>query len=261
VLFLLLFLQPCDVGFYGAGGSIENRNGTCVACPTGFTTQRDESDTAADCNACAPGFGGANCTICPYNTFSTGGLVAGTDCVACATGSVSARGATDNTQCYPDLNDADKDVFHLSNESAWTHDEASSSLQCQSNCRTNSQCILFRWRLEQRPERCHLLLETADGSQALGFKAGANAQDYAFYKVPEDLVLGVTISDEGEKTPAECMAACKTAPGCEFLSMPAASLPSSAGSCKLHGSELSSDYIGMYHIQGDRLHADSLITA
>jgi hypothetical protein len=174
---------------------------------------------------------------------------------------VSARGATDNTQCYPDLVDADKDVFHTNNESSWTNDDASSSLQCQSNCRSNSNCILFRFSTDQHTPRCHLLLETADGSQAIGFKAGANAQDYAFYKVQEDLTVGVMLSDVGEKSAAECMAACKSTPGCELISMPAASLPSSTGACKLLGSELSSDWIGMYHIQGNRLHADSLVAA
>jgi hypothetical protein len=182
------------------------------------------------------------------------------ECSACAPGAVSARGAKDNTQCYPDLVDADKDVFHLSNEAAWTDDDASTSLQCQTKCRTNGGCILFRFSTDQSHPKCQLLLESADGIQAIGFKAGASAQDFAVYKVPEDLTVGVLLSDVGEKTPAECMAACTSAPGCELVSMPAASLPSSAGACKLFGSELSTDWIGMYHIQGNRLHADSLIS-
>ncbi|WIA13038.1 hypothetical protein OEZ85_006646 [Tetradesmus obliquus] len=49
--------KPCDAGTWGAGGTIEDRNGSCIACPRGFTTQRDESDSAADCNACAAGYG------------------------------------------------------------------------------------------------------------------------------------------------------------------------------------------------------------
>jgi hypothetical protein len=42
--------KPCDVGTYSTGGSLEAPNAACVACPDGFTTQKDEVVGVEDCD-------------------------------------------------------------------------------------------------------------------------------------------------------------------------------------------------------------------
>jgi hypothetical protein len=42
--------KPCDVGTYSTGGTLEAPDGACVACPDGFTTQKDEADGIEDCD-------------------------------------------------------------------------------------------------------------------------------------------------------------------------------------------------------------------
>lgn len=41
--------RPCDKGSWSSGGTLKDPNGKCVACPTGYTTQLDQSTKAADC--------------------------------------------------------------------------------------------------------------------------------------------------------------------------------------------------------------------
>jgi hypothetical protein len=105
-----------------------------------------------------------------------------------------------------------------------------------------------------------LLLESESGSQVVGFKADQGA-DYALYKVPDTLTVGVSVTDAGNLTPKECMAACAASGQCEMISMVAANLPATAGPCRLFGSQLEPEWTGMYHIQGNRLYTDSMIDA
>jgi hypothetical protein len=42
--------KPCDAGSYGTGGSAGNIGGSCTACPVGYSTQKDESVSAEECN-------------------------------------------------------------------------------------------------------------------------------------------------------------------------------------------------------------------
>lgn len=52
--------KPCDAGTFGTGGTAENVGGSCTACPTGFSTQKDESVAAEECSGehfcCAAGW-------------------------------------------------------------------------------------------------------------------------------------------------------------------------------------------------------------
>lgn len=93
----------------------------------------------------------------------------------------------------------------------------------------------------------------------VGFKAGGGS-DYVLYRVPAGLEVGNLISDAGVKTPKECMASCSEIGPCEVVSMLAANLESAAaGPCKLYGSVLDADWVGMYHVTGERLYSDLLV--
>ncbi|WIA33742.1 hypothetical protein OEZ86_006857 [Tetradesmus obliquus] len=252
--------KPCDAGTFGTGGTAENVGGSCTACPTGFSTQKDESVAAEECNVCAAGHGGVNCTACGHSTYSTGGQAEGTECMACAVGSVSARKAIDSAHCLAAMVDADNDYFPLSDDSHWTDDGSKNSVACSESCRTNTLCAMYRFTNGQGSPKCQLLLEVDSGSRIIAFKADRGA-DYALYKVPETLTVGVQVSDVGSVTPKACMAACTSSGACELVSMAAANLPDTAGPCVLYGSQLEPEWTGMYHIQGSRLYTDSLISA
>jgi hypothetical protein len=173
---------------------------------------------------------------------------------------VSARKATDSTRCFPDMVDASNDYFTLSDDSLWTDDNAKTSVACSEACRMSSLCAMYRFANGQDTPRCQLLLEVESGSEVIGFKADQGA-DYALYKIPETLAVGVLVKDAGKLTPKECMAACAASGQCEIISMVAANLPATAGPCRLFGSQLEPEWTGMYHIQGNRLYTDSLIDA
>ncbi|WIA13594.1 hypothetical protein OEZ85_007160 [Tetradesmus obliquus] len=252
--------KPCDAGTFGTGGTAENVGGSCTACPTGFSTQKDESVAAEECSVCAAGYGGVNCTACGHNTYSTGGQAEGTECMPCAVGSVSARKAIDSAHCLAAMVDADNDYFPLSDDSHWTDDGSKNSVACSESCRTNTLCAMYRFTNGQGSPKCQLLLEVDSGSRIIAFKADRGA-DYALYKVSETLTVGVQVSDAGSVTPKACMAACTSSGACELVSMAAANLPDTAGPCVLYGSQLEPEWTGMYHIQGSRLYTDSLISA
>jgi hypothetical protein len=205
------------------------------------------------------GRGGLNCTLCPYNTFSTGVHKRGDDCMPCADNTVSARGASHNSECLPELVDSDKDFFPLSDDSKWVdHDGVESTLECQYICNNDSSCAMFRYSTDPHARKCQLLLEVADGGQAIALKADTAGTGYGIYRVDAGLKVGVMLSDEGSKTPGECLKVCSSLNTCELASMDAVALPSSAGPCVLYGSQLDSDWVGMYHIQGSKLYADML---
>jgi hypothetical protein len=119
---------------------------------------------------------------------------------------------------------------------------------------------MYRFTNGQDTPKCQLMLENESGGQVIGFKADQGA-DYALYKVPESLTVGVLVTDAGNMTSKECMAACTGSGKCELVSMAAANLPETAGPCKLLGSQLEPEWTGMHHIQGSRLYTDSLISA
>jgi hypothetical protein len=156
--------------------------------------------------------------------------------------------------------DASTDYFPLSDDSHWTDDNAKTSVACSEACRTNALCAMYRFTDGLDTPKCQLLLEFESGSQIIGFKADQGA-DYALYKVPDTLTVGVLVTDAGHLTPAQCMAACGGSGRCELISVEAANLPGTAGPCKLFGSQLEPEWTGMYHIQGTRLYTDSLIDA
>jgi hypothetical protein len=156
--------------------------------------------------------------------------------------------------------DADNDYFPLSDDSHWTDDAAKSSVACSEACKTNALCATYRYTNGQDTPKCQLLLEVETGSQVIGFKADQGA-DYALYKVPETLIVGVLLEDAGSSTPQHCMAACTASGKCEMVSMVAFNLPETVGPCKLYGSQLEPEWTGMYHIQGNRLYSDSSIAA
>jgi hypothetical protein len=110
---------PCDKGTYSTGGTEVSPAAACVPCAPGSTTEDDEAFSSDECNICAPGHGGENCTKCDYGFYAFGGAKAGVECNACAPGSTSRKGATESQQCYSSLIDAQADMFGLEDESAW----------------------------------------------------------------------------------------------------------------------------------------------
>ncbi|WIA40625.1 hypothetical protein OEZ86_013961 [Tetradesmus obliquus] len=249
--------KPCDVGTYSTGGTTDTPNAECVPCPAGFTTQKDEADSEEDCDVCVAGHGGANCTACPFDTFSTGVHKRGDACMRCAPHTVAARGSRHNSECLPELVDSDNDYFPLSNDSAWDdHDGVDSALDCGQLCISDSTCVMYRYSTDVHLRKCQLLLEVPDGGQAIALKADSAGTGYAVYRVDASLKVGVRLSDEGSKTPEECMKACSGANACELGAMDAAALPDSAGPCVLYGSTLDSDWVGMYHVHGSKLFSD-----
>ncbi|WIA20328.1 hypothetical protein OEZ85_006160 [Tetradesmus obliquus] len=251
--------KPCDVGTYSTGGTTDTPNAECVPCPAGLTTQKDEADSEEDCDVCVAGHGGANCTACPYDTFSTGVHKRGDACMPCAPHTVSARGSRHNSECLPELVDSDNDYFPLSNDSAWdNHDGVDSALDCGMLCVSDSACVMYRYSTDVLLRKCQLLLEAPDGGQAIALKADSAGTGYAVYRVDANLKVGVRLSDEGSKTPEECMKACSGTNACELAALDAAALPGSAGPCVLYGSTLDSDWVGMYHVHGSKLFADMM---
>lgn len=177
----------------------------------------------------------------------------------CAPHTVSARGSRHNSECLPELVDSDNDYFPLSNDSAWdNHDGVDSALDCGMLCVSDSACVMYRYSTDVLLRKCQLLLEAPDGGQAIALKADSAGTGYAVYRVDANLKVGVRLSDEGSKTPEECMKACSGTNACEMAAIDAAALPGSAGPCVLYGSTLDSDWVGMYHVHGSKLFADMM---
>ena len=238
---------PCDKGTYSTGGTELAPNATCTACGTGLSTQDDAATEAGDCSVCAAGYGGAGCALCPYGTFSSGGAAVGEDCVPCATGTTSRRGATESNMCLSRLQEPTRDIFPLGTN-AWAVDAASTSaLACGTSCWANAACVMYRFA--STGSVCEHFLETAGGAVSLGFKVGA-ADDYALHTIPTGQTVGValgaaaTVADE-----AACRASCTANSACELYSF-------ASGSCTLLRSELDTDYSSMWAVRGADLLSD-----
>lgn len=199
---------------------------------------------------CSAGYGGTGCGVCQYDTFSFGTLADGDDCVACATGSVSARGAVDSSQCYPALISPSRDVFVLSDETAWADvSDPTTGATCGAACATAPGCLMYRFHATSR--QCQHLQESPGGAVEVGFKV-ADGVDFVLFTLPAGLLVGTplgaarTVADR-----AACMAACKANANCEVASL-------AGSSCTLATSELDADNTAMFHVVGSRLQSDAL---
>lgn len=205
---------------------------------------------------CAPGYGGdANgigCVQCNYNTFSFGGNKQGGACTPCASGTVSARRATESAQCYPEFIDATRDVFSV-DESAWAAAATVADVgACQDLCRSSADpCITYRYDLVTKT--CQLLTELTGGSvdTTLGFKID-NGVDNVMYNIPTTWDFGVPVGTDAVVAELkDCPAKCKANNDCEAWVFTAAT-----NMCGLRSSELDEQYQGMFHVKGDHLMSD-----
>eukprot|EP00775_Hariotina_reticulata_P004056 gene4056-4303_t len=178
---------PCERGTYSTGGSATVRQpGNCTVCPTGYSTQVQESDQASDCNVCDAGYGsatpgGSTCELCPVNTFSTGGLAVGESCTPCAAGTVASRGSIDVSQCYAEFDDIARDYFPLTDAAQFAAQPGGTD--CQAICRGNTSCVQIRLTAAGD---CAVQLEDPAGTATLSFKI-RNGVDYVRYSIPAGL--------------------------------------------------------------------------
>lgn len=243
---------PCDVGTFSVGGNdTDPTPAQCSACPSGFSTQQDESVKQEDCDVCVAGHGGLDCGLCGYGFFSSGGQAAGDACDRCASGTTSARGATQSQQCLPQLVDADADVFALGDESAWQNNSADSGAGCGAACTASSSCVMYRFTpTPDVQNKCQLFKEDAtNGDQKLGFKAGQGG-DFVIYTILGSQSLGTVHRTFSGQSLAQCLAACSWDNQCELFML------SPAGECRLSHSELDSDFTSMFSVKGDHLYSD-----
>jgi hypothetical protein len=202
---------------------------------------------------CAPGYGsatagGTTCDLCSYNTFSSGGLAVGEVCIDCASGAVSGRGATENTQCYAALADPTNDVFVLSDDSKYV--AAGVAPGCEATCAADDTCILLK--IDAADNSCFMFSEDAAGTATVSFKVNSGV-DFVRYKIPTGLMVGnPDIGTDAATTLAGCEAACKTLPNCEGIVM-------DGTVCKLMASELVAGVTGFYHVSGAKLDSNGLI--
>jgi hypothetical protein len=245
---------PCDKGTYSTGGSASNPNAECTVCPAGYSTQEDESTSAAECTVCKAGFGGANCGVCDYGTFSSGGAKAGDPCQECASGSTSKRGATQSQQCYSKYIDAGNDVYNVADETAWTAaaDTVNTALLCQAAC--TGSCVMYKFSGADNSAdaKCFTYAETATNPAVqVGFKIG-NGDDYSVWgtaqKVGAAIATGATPSAADE---AACKGACSASSECEVYNWEAGS-----STCTLTKSELEESSISMFQVVGSKLFSD-----
>lgn len=96
--------EPCGVGFTSpAGATSADQCYSSNACPAGtqFPDGRRQHASVDEC-VCKPGYGSATgqapCSLCPANTYSTGGTLEG--CRPCAFGTTSNAGSTSEQACY-----------------------------------------------------------------------------------------------------------------------------------------------------------------
>ncbi|WIA42282.1 hypothetical protein OEZ86_008296 [Tetradesmus obliquus] len=251
--------KPCDLGSFSAGGSLADPGCVCRPCPPGYTTQTDQSIAEWECNVCIAGHGSASCSYCPYDTFSTGGHHTELNCWPCPAGTTSSRMAEDDTRCLATMVDADNDYFPLSDETKWMPQAGvESGMVCNRACDDSAACILYRFSSNVNgPPACQLLLEDPAGQQLIGLKAGGG-MDYVMYTIDENLAVGVLLAEHADKTPEQCMAACATN-GCELVSMALPNMPDAPGPCKLYKSVSDADWVGMHHVQGNKLFSDGFV--
>lgn len=230
-----------------------------VCTISGFTTV-DVLLVTADCVA---GHGGANCTICPYDTYSTGGGEVGQACSQCPQYLVSARGAIEGDHCTPDMVTAETDYMPLSDESAWTaQSSAATQDACKQACRANAKCAMHRFAADPAAtgDKCYLLLEVTGGVKTWGFKV-SSFDDYSLYQFGSGLTAGVLTASVGTVTAKQCRDACSKTSKCEMFVIQTASVTdaSATTTCELYGSVLDSDWLSVHHIQGNRLYSDVLL--
>ncbi|KAF6261334.1 hypothetical protein COO60DRAFT_1699888 [Scenedesmus sp. NREL 46B-D3] len=237
---------PCDVGTFSLGGDATDPAPTqCTACPSGFSTQEDESVKPDDCDVCAAGYGGPGCAVCGYGSFASGGQAAGDPCASCAAGTTSARGATHSQQCLPQLVDARADVFALSDESAWSNDSASSGVACGAACTASDSCVMYRFTTDGTTDQCQLFNEdVTNGDQKLGFKVDLS-EDFVIYTILGTQSVGNTYLTLNGKTLAECLQACSADSQCELFML------SGAGECRLARSEFEQSFTSMFSADED----------
>uniref|UniRef100_A0A383V609 Tyrosine-protein kinase ephrin type A/B receptor-like domain-containing protein n=1 Tax=Tetradesmus obliquus TaxID=3088 RepID=A0A383V609_TETOB len=247
---------PCDKGSYSVGGTEAAPNATCTSCPPGFTTQEDESTTADECTVCKAGFGGANCDVCPYNTFASGGAKAADDspCVACASNAVSKRGATQVQQCYSSTVDARNDVFNVADEAAWVvATNVKTGAGCSSACTGSASCVMYKFvGQDNDPNAVCSTYAEATGTDAafnVGFKIG-NGDDYAVWG--SKYKVGAAIATPAAATEAACLAECSANAECEVYNWDAAA----SNKCTLTKSELEESALSMFQVRGAKLFSD-----
>eukprot|EP00775_Hariotina_reticulata_P003324 gene3324-3601_t len=238
---------PCDKGSWSSGGTALDREpSTCNACSTGYTTQEQEADQAADCAVCSAGYGSLNpgdstCVRCPINTFSSGGLAVGEVCVPCASGTVSSKEATESSQCYAELVNPTRDYFTLNDTSKFVQQPAQTD--CQVACTGNANCIQVI--IATDGSSCSIQSEDASGTATLAFKVNGGV-DYVQYKVDSGLLVGSVLSTPAAADLAACEDACTPLGDCEGVLF-------DGSSCSLITSEMDPDYTGLVHVTGTKL--------
>eukprot|EP00775_Hariotina_reticulata_P014240 gene14240-14388_t len=224
---------PCDKGTYSPGGTDDDINGACIACPQGYTTQNGEAEALTDCE----------CTV-------------------------SRRGNTDPGNCFTKLLSPIKDYAPLNDDSFWSRQASLGSTtqqDCQAACDGNPACMMTRFGTAAPgadAQQCDLLLEAPAGQKAVAFKAGGDlGLDFAVYTIPAGLVIGVQVLDLSASnfTASQCMGACRANRAqCELATFDAAQLQdvNATGSCALFRSDYDAEWASMFHVQGEKLFGD-----
>lgn len=201
---------------------------------------------------CQAGYGGDGCQLCPYNTWSSGNLAAGTPCQPCASGSVSSTGATSPEECQAAMQLPVRDIFQLSNDSYWETVSADSVAACSLACSSSSSCIQYRWGQGITPP-CQVLNEytgTELPTQRIAIKLQYTSA-YAVYHVPAVLNLGSLVETlPDQHTMSQCLLACLQRNACEIVSFPT---DAEYGTCSMWQSELDADYVSMFHVGGSKI--------
>eukprot|EP00775_Hariotina_reticulata_P012640 gene12640-12769_t len=263
--------RPCDVGWYSPGGTLDFTDSDCMPCQLGYSTQKQESESLAECNVCAPGWGsdddGITCNECPYNTYSYG--LSSNPCIPCPAGTASERGAAMVQSCVDMWPLMDASVYiHASSDSFWTDTPSGAATvqDCQAQCSLG--CIMFRYR--EAPNQCSLLMELTPDSGSYSNRAAVGWQaltdgvvhDYAFYYVPAQLTIGSLLKDLGPGlTLRSCMDACSQETSCIVIRVTGSSLKTSMDSCQLFGYDIDTDFVSVYRVDGSRLFHDGFITS
>lgn len=115
--------HSCPIGRYSSIGASH----LCVKCPSGSSTLAISSTSIIDCVSCPAGSYELNnvCTLCPESTYQD--QVGSTECKSCVANSLSPKGATSLTQCFP-IDDLKTYVFGLQGD---TKKEKSFESQCE----------------------------------------------------------------------------------------------------------------------------------
>ncbi|KAF8059701.1 hypothetical protein HT031_005109 [Scenedesmus sp. PABB004] len=230
--------QPCDEGSWSVEG-----NGTCQACPAGFSTQLAGSTSLDDCAVCTEGHGlvsGVPCALCSYNSFAAPGGAPTAACTPCAGGAVSRRGAWEDSLCIDALQSLSNDALALDPAALSPH-AAPDHATCAADCAAaSSSCVLYAWRDAADPANstCNWLLEATPTASTvtLGLKVIGGA-DFVLRALPAGTAVGAAIggtpSSASGSNATACAALCRASAECEAFTLDA------AGACLLRRSELS----------------------